>query len=400
MSIRLMIVDDQAEARRHIEVLASLEPDMEVVGSAASGEEALAVLEQGRPEVAVVDVSLPGMNGFEVCEQLANSCRRLSVILVSVASGPDPIRRAMLAGAREFVQKPFDPAELFRAVRVAAARLPYATVAVTPLAPQRPLIAVWSLRGGVGRTTLAANLAVSLGRRLERPPLLMDGHLRLGDIGLLFDVPAQQRGLEELLAFEDDGDLASLLSTVAHHTAHGCEVLIAPQRPEEADRIAAPALLRLLAGLRRHYPLVLIDLPASLDEITLSVLESASLVLLPGPLSLSAMRAFRTALGVGDVLGLPRDQLWLVRTRVSDLDHIAAAAVPRLLHQDFVCQLPDEPRHRRAEDAGTPLTVSQPGAPYALGLQNLAERIIEKLGLGAPLTRPSAWLASSPLAHS
>ena len=127
--IRVLIVDDIPETRDHLSKLLGFESDIEVVGAAASGREALELAGQLTPDIVLMDINMPDMDGIAATERLAAEVPTAAVVMMSVQGEADYLRRSMLAGAREFLVKPFssrrahlvDPAGLHAGAREALA---------------------------------------------------------------------------------------------------------------------------------------------------------------------------------------------------------------------------------------------------------------------------------------
>src|SRR3954468_24061603 len=115
--IRVLIVDDIPETRDHLTKLLGFESDIEVVSSAASGGEALKLAAQLTPDVVLMDINMPDMDGIATTERLSAEVPTASVVMMSVQGEADHLRRSMLAGAREFLVKPFSSAELTSSIR-------------------------------------------------------------------------------------------------------------------------------------------------------------------------------------------------------------------------------------------------------------------------------------------
>ncbi len=115
--IRVLIVDDISDTRENLTKLLGFEPDMEIVGSAGSGQEAIALASTQRPHVILMDINMPDMDGITATEIISNTVPDSPIIMMSVQGEQDYLRRAMLAGAREFLTKPFSADELINAIR-------------------------------------------------------------------------------------------------------------------------------------------------------------------------------------------------------------------------------------------------------------------------------------------
>jgi two-component system, NarL family, response regulator DesR len=116
-----MIAEDQTMVRQALVALLELEPDIEVVAQAADGDEALAMAAKHRPDIAVLDIEMPGPNGIEVAGQLSRSDFEGNVIIVTTFDRPGYLRAAMAAGASGFLLKDAPAADLAAAIRRVAA---------------------------------------------------------------------------------------------------------------------------------------------------------------------------------------------------------------------------------------------------------------------------------------
>ena len=115
--IRVLIVDDVQESRDNVERLLKFEPDIEIVGKASSGREAIEMTATSEPTVVLMDVNMPGMDGIEATKTILARRANTGVIMMSVLNEPDVLRRSMLAGAREYLVKPFSLDDLLHSVR-------------------------------------------------------------------------------------------------------------------------------------------------------------------------------------------------------------------------------------------------------------------------------------------
>jgi two-component system response regulator DesR len=121
VTIKIMIAEDQAMVRQALVALLGLESDIEVVAQAATGDEALAMAHKHQPEVAVLDIEMPGRTGIEVARQLRLDGFGGRVVIVTTFGRPGYLRTAMAAGASGFLLKDAPAAELAEAIRRVAA---------------------------------------------------------------------------------------------------------------------------------------------------------------------------------------------------------------------------------------------------------------------------------------
>ncbi|GIF71725.1 response regulator transcription factor [Asanoa siamensis] len=115
--IRVLLADDQALVRGALAALLSLEPDLEVVAEVGRGDEVVAAARRSSPDVALLDVEMPGADGIAACAELTAALPGCRVLVVTTFGRPGYLRRAMEAGAMGFVVKDTPARQLAEAVR-------------------------------------------------------------------------------------------------------------------------------------------------------------------------------------------------------------------------------------------------------------------------------------------
>jgi DNA-binding NarL/FixJ family response regulator len=121
--IRLLLVDDEPAVRQGLRMRLALEPDIEIVGEAGDGAAALRQVEQHKPEVVVMDIMMPGLDGITATSRLHDCCPNTAVVILTLHDRPETRERARQAGACSLVGKQEEPGALVNAIRAAATRL-------------------------------------------------------------------------------------------------------------------------------------------------------------------------------------------------------------------------------------------------------------------------------------
>jgi pilus assembly protein CpaE len=311
--IRVLIVDDIPETRDHLTKLLGFESDIEVVGAAASGAQALELAAQLSPDVVLMDINMPDMDGITATERLSAEVPNAAVVMMSVQGESDYLRRSMLAGAREFLVKPFSSDELTASIRQVYTRevekqsRRAAAPVVTPGGADSArgdhdgqIVAVFSPKGGVGRTTIAVNMAIAAATELGKSVLIMDASFQFGDVGVLLNLNPKNKSIADLVPELEAGEPESLDTFVINHSA-GVRVLLAPPSPEMAELITPTAVKRVLEALRRQHDLVILD--------------AADTVLTVLSLEITSIKNMRLFLEVAEQLGYEHNKVKLVLNR-------------------------------------------------------------------------------------
>ena len=320
--IRVLIVDDIPETRDHLTKLLGFESDIEVVATASSGAEALELAGRHQPDVVLMDINMPDMDGITTTEKLSTHVPTTSVVMMSVQGEADYLRRSMLAGAREFLVKPFSSDELTGSIRQVYAREREKASRIVAAAPApRPeeevdgqVIAVFSPKGGVGRTTMAVNLAVAAAQDLGKKVCLVDGSFQFGDIGVLLNLNPKNKSIADLVPELEQGEPESLDTFVINHSS-GIRVLLAPPSPEMAELITPSGIKRVLDALRRMHDIVIVDCSSYFNDLTLAILDTADVILTMLTLEITSIKNMRLFLEVADQLGYEDGKVRLVLNR-------------------------------------------------------------------------------------
>lgn len=356
--IRVLVVDDIPETRDHLAKLLSFESDIEVVGTAASGREAIDVAVRLTPDVVLMDINMPDMDGIAATEHLSASVPSAAVVMMSVQGEADYLRRSMLAGAREFLVKPFSSDELTASIRQVHARerdkqSRIASAAPAVAATGAPggrrgsqadpglVVAIFSPKGGVGRTTVAVNLAVAAATELGKKVVIVDGSFQFGDVGVLLNLNPKGKSIADLLPELEAGDLDSVDTFVVNHTA-GVRVLLAPPSPEMAELVTPSGIKKVLEALRREHELVVVDCTAYFNDTTLAILDSADIILTMLSLEITSIKNMRLFLEVAEQLGYEAGKVRLVLNRadstlgirVADVEHSIGRKVDETIVSD------------------------------------------------------------------
>src|SRR5512136_1497479 len=373
--IRVLIVDDIPETRENVRKLLAFEADVEVVGVAGTGREAVQLARDLQPNIVMMDINMPDMDGITAVEMISREVPIAQVIMMSVQSEADYLRRSMLAGARDFLTKPFTGEDLVSTIRrvhrmgqTRAATL----AAATPLTAQPQagkggvaaaafpgteggVIVVFGPKGGIGTTTLAVNLAVALQQRSDAGrTILVDASLQFGDVGVFLNLPPN-RNITDLCATIEDFDPDSIDTSAVSHVS-GIRALLAPPRPEMADLVSPDYLKRILEELRRQYDFVVVDTATIINDTMLTAFDLADRIVLVATPDIPAIKNARLFFEITDALSYPPNKIMLVINKVDRRSGITAQMIEDNIKHQVVGQIPlDEILVLNSINCGVPL---------------------------------------------
>jgi len=391
--IRVVIVDDIAETRENIRKLLQFEHDVEVVGVGRTGREGIEVAKETRPDVVLMDINMPDMDGITATETIRRNLPYTQIVILSVQGDPNYMRRAMLAGARDFLTKPPSVDDLTAAIRRAGrmaheerAKAPgrVATAGTGPLAglatlvTQGKIIAVYSPKGGTGCTTLAVNLAMALHNE-ETPVILVDGNLQFGDVAVFLNEQSKN-SVVDLAPRADELDPEIVEEVAVTHAPSGVKILPAPARPEYAENVSGEQFAKVLQYLRRLFSYVVVDTSSILTDATLAAIDNSDLVILVTNQDIPSIKNARLFLDLAEVLKINRKRILFVMNRYDRRIGITPEKIGESFKHPISAVLPLEERVVIPSiNRGRPFMLDDKSRPVARAMLSLAEIVRQRL---------------------
>lgn len=398
--IKVLIVDDIPDTRENLRKLLAFESDIQVVGSAGTGREAVTIAQEVRPDVVLMDINMPDMDGITATKAISTAVRTAAVVIMSVQSEPGYLRQAMLAGARDFLTKPISSEELYATIRrvyernepvrqqeaqLGTARTARSEAGQRAVSLSRTgaghVIVVYSPQGGAGTTTLATNLASALMRKDTRV-LLMDCDLQFGDIDAFLNLQSQSN-ISDLTKAVGDMDQEMIDNVLVTHGS-GLKVLTAPSHPENAYDIRSEDVQELVRLLASNYDYVIIDTPKQYDDLTLKLFAVAEQIVLLATPTIPSIRNIRKMLDIMDNLKEPPDLMdkvmFVLNKVVPEKDRgrgtVPTASIESHLKVKVSASIPSEERAvLTAVNQGVPLVAKMKSRSPGKEMVDLAELI-------------------------
>ena len=392
--IKVLIVDDIASTLDNLQKLLSFEPDIQVVATAANGKEGVEQAKKLVPDIVLMDVNMPIMDGIQATETLAQEAPNSPVIIMSVQGERDYLRRAMQSGAREFLIKPFSGDELIASIRrvyqleqkkesflakstgaAAPASAPPAGGEVPRKAEQGQVFFFYSGKGGVGKSLLAANLSVSMANETKGKVALVDLDLQFGDIGVLLNLDHSQ-GITDLIENIDHMD-ADFIREIMVDGPFGIKVLLTPTSPELADLVTVDHIRRIFSELRKMFDYIIVDSSAHLGEINLEVLDHADKVVVVTSLSIPSIKNTKLALKIFDSLSISPDRVVLLLNKSDAHSEFNKESVEANLRFPIAGQIPNDAKLViNSVNRGNPFVSTHPEAEISQRIRELVAKLL------------------------
>ncbi len=315
---------------------------------------------------------------LEAAAALADNLRvtrpAVSVILMRRRVDTSVLAEALRSGMREVVEER-DITGLGEAIK-RAQQVFRAVTGPNTRGDEKPLghlLTVFSPKGGVGKTTIAANLAVCLTARSNARVCLVDLDLGFGDIAITLQLfPA--RTIADAVALESDLDFTVLEPLLTPHRK-GFSTLVAPVQPDAKDSIPASLISRVLALLKQNFDFVVVDTSPAFDEHVLQAFDETDELLLVTTLDVPTLKNVKIACETLDLLNFPKPRRHLVLNRADDKVGLAPEKVETTLDMKITQSIPTSPEVANATNAGDPITSSHPKHPVSLAINRLADAV-------------------------
>lgn len=391
---RVLIVDDIAETRENIRKLLQFESDIDVVAVARTGREAIQLSQETSPDVVLMDINMPDMDGIAATEIIRQKMPSVQVVVLSVQGDPNYMRNAMLVGARDFLTKPPVPDELVAAIRRAGkmareeraklatqayVSVPSGGTLVNPamVGTHGKVVMFYSPKGGTGCTTLAINSAVTLFNE-ETRVVIVDASLQFGDVAIFLNEQGKNTILD-LAPRVDELDPSIIEEVVIKHAGSGVDILASPSHPEDGEKVSGEQIGKLLRYLCQLYDYIIVDSSTNLSDVTLSVLDVADVVVLVTGQDIPSIKNDRLFLDLLLSLKVPTDKVLLVMNKFDKRIAILPEKVGENLKQEVAAVVPlDEKTVIPSVNRGVPFMQDNKSQSASRGIYTLVESLRSK----------------------
>lgn len=370
---RLLLVEDVPQVAQYIRGLLNSQSAIKLLDVITDGGKVLPQVQQLRPDVILVDALLQGrIKGLQLVEQIRASALGVPVIVLTVPQNPVAVDPA--GGVHGVLAMPFSGFDLMN--RIAQVKKDYVELSTTGASR---VFSVFAPKGGVGKTTMAFNIAVAIGQ-LEQRTVLIDGSLQFGDLRALLKVPTDAPSILDL---PTDRIAESDLQDVLWRDPSGIDILLAPPRVEMAEMVTARDVDKVLSLLRRVYGAIVIDMSSVLNDINLAFLDLSDTIV---EIVTYDSTTIHNTVAVADafrMIGYAASKVRYLVNRADSPGGIDPADLDRAIGR--------APEHRVVSDgrlvvqsnnAGVPFVLANPDAPISQDVGRVASELLAAHGIG------------------
>ena len=386
---RVVAIADPGLTQQQITTALTTQPDFQLVEALSTLDKVAQHIRATQPEILLIDHQVGHQSSLDTIDELSGQFPEVAVVAILPTGEVVGAQQAMLAGARAFLFQPFTQVNLLSTLRRVrdlesrrrVSRVVAATGAAESAGPLR-ILAVYSPRGGVGSSTVATNLAVSLLEETSQRVLLFEGKLFFGHLGLMLNLRVPN-SIADLIPHAAALEDAIVRDVVVEH-ASGIDVLLGPANLEVAQGVRPDALFNIISGLRRMYDFIVIDAGSYLSENTVTLMDAADRVLLVTNPELAALQDTSRFVQLTRSLAYPAGKVLTVLNRVGMLGGVKTADIESVLHHELFAQIPDDgPNALRSINRGIPLVLRYPRSPVSRAIQQLAKSLVQ-ISAGEP----------------
>lgn len=372
-TIGILLVDGASESRAQLRkemILAGLS----VVGEASSSQEAFGLAKGSSPNAIVVSVEEPLARGLHNIETLALALPDIPIIAVSTKKDRDLFRKAVLAGARDFLDRPMRGNALVQSVEAVMSqgekrRQSQSSPDVSRLA-KGTIVSVFGPKGGVGKTTLAINLAVCMATESKQRVVVVDLDTQVGAAAVMLNI-IPKRTVFDLVQNLHHMDRDLLKTFVAPHPS-GLELLSAASGSQmEEDELTPEDAAHLLSFLGDHYDYVIVDMPPQVNPLVLRTMQESTYILLVTSLEVASIHASKRVLNRIGNWEFAKDKIKLVVNVSNSANSLEASDIEEALGYRVFWSLPYDPNVGMASQTGQPVLLAKPNSKASKAITQL-----------------------------
>ena len=370
---RVMVIGQEPQQRQEVQKMLAAS-GFAVLGDAGYGIEAVSLAKSTEPDVVVISIEEPLIRALQTVEAIADLLPLSPIIGYSSMRDPNAMRRSMLAGVKDFLTAPLREEEIINSIHTVSAqeerrRARMSGEASEPVSAGT-VLTVFGAKGGIGKTTIATNLAKALVQRTNQSVVVVDLDTRFGDVAILMDIPVE-RSIADMAVPEEDITRDILQECIYTHNT-GVAILPAPIRPTDWRNVHAGHIERIVQLLMQTYDYVILDTPGTFNDIVARALELATMVVLVATVDMASLKDTLLAIDMLRSWNFPQEKIKLVINATNEATTVQPQEIKRMLGREVFWSVPYDRNISTATQLGMPVVVAKPHSKAAESLVEMA----------------------------
>jgi pilus assembly protein CpaE len=345
-----------------------------MAGECGFGMDAASTASELQPDVILVGVGEPMERPLQTIESLQTLMPETPILVYSDSRDLDTARKAMMAGARDFLAKPIKPEILRQSVLSALLAEEKKKLRLTGSIPTTAtagtIVTVFGAKGGIGKSTVSTNLAVSMAQMDRSSVCLVDLDNGFADLADMLDMKPE-RTLFDLVRDLDLIEREDISRYVTRHALTDLDLMAGPTLLEWR-KLQRDDVRRAIELLARNYDTVILDTCGTLNELTEMAVEVATIVLWVTTTEYASVKDSLEAMRILRQLSFSQDRVRMVLNTVSPDDGVTPAVVEEALQRDVFWVVPYDKKVRQSTHLGQPAVITAPTSAAARSLADLA----------------------------
>jgi len=373
-NLNMIIIDSNYDSREELKVLLEQFHQIDVIGEFDNILAGYAAAIQEKPQIVFIDLSENIDLGIETIEKITYRNKNCVILVSSVNVNTDLVLQAMRAGAREFLTQPVMIEDLSTALKKAKILLENDEGNSIG-----EIISIFSNKGGIGKTTIAANLALKIAELTEKRVCLVDLNLQLGDVTTFLDVNPSF-DISYVVTHLSRIDESFLLSSLEKYKNKELYILADPPNVEQAEEISSEDITSVLSMLKEMFAYIIVDTSSSFDIKTLTCLDISDAILLISMVNLPSIRNCQRCMDLFQRLEYKTDKIKLVVNRYNDDEEITIDDVEDALGHEVFWKIPNSYfAVMSAINKGVPISSIAPNSTIDDSFTELAAKLTDSV---------------------
>jgi len=373
----VLVVDQDPQARYEVKQLAK-HAQLTVAGEAAFGTEAISLAAEVKPDVVVCGISKPPERSLQTIEALLDLLPETPIVAYSWRDDAEVVRKAMMAGARDFFVMPAESERVLESIRGVLEAEERKRMRISgqakALGPKGLIVCVFGAKGGIGKSTVATNLGVVLSSDLSHSVVLVDGDNNFGDAASMLDLRPEQN-IMDLIRDVDTVERSAITDYLTQHES-GLWVLPAPRDCLQWRTVTPDRFRKVITLLARRFDVVLVDTAGALGDIPLAALEEANMVLWLTSSDFSSINNSLIALETLQQLSYPESRIRLMLNVTSIDDGVRPSKIEEVLGRQFFWLIPYDRQLRLGGQIGKPVVTTHRDSRGAQSIIQLGQALM------------------------